>query len=229
MIMTLVLFPHFAWAGLTAADPSAAVQAPATPAPKTQVLFFGGCGANSGSMASWEKGFRKTKYGSRYEFTGVPYPGGGCGDGDVLSSGKGLIQKYAALINAKIKANPQQEIILVAHSSAGQLPGAIAEFLPKSAHVKVVILDGFNSSTGVQNKFPTTCYSARSSMSSCRDRIAFSAGCTQSFCKHFRMVNVNAGPNTEIPTGYDNFSPYTGWLDRINATATAHTDSGASH
>ncbi len=194
---------------------------------KPTVIFFGGWGASSADMATWETGVRQSSYGSRFDFQGVPYPrGAGWHQGNVLTHGQQEIINFANLI----KGNPQREFILVAHSSASQLPGEIAKYLPKTSHVKVVILDGFNAAAAVQDKFPTICYSATMAMNSCRKKVSFAAmGCSPKahMCAHFRMVNWTATSGlTNTRLGYQNFTPYLSWLDQVSPPTSDNSKAG---
>ncbi len=210
--------------------------APAQSNDKPQVIFFGGWGATQEDMRTWEARVRSDlEYGQRYLFTGVPYPkGAGWREGEVLrpQSAKSLIEHYVQLV----QKNPQREFVLVAHSSAGELVNAIGHRLPRSSRVKVVLLDGFNAAVHVQNKFPTICYYASSSMSQCRQRIAGpTVGCKQgkagNMCRHFKMLNSSIGASARLAEGYvGNFKPNLNWLTQIRgeSSTTAKTENSAS-
>lgn len=183
-------------------------------AAKPKVVMFGGYGATASHMATWESGARSSRYGSRFDFKGEPYPGGGHGQGQVVKHGQALINKYVAEIK-----NAKDEYILVAHSSAGELLNAIANKLPKDAKVRMVLLDTFNAAANVQNKFPTLCYSYVNSMSACRNRHKFDKGrCNTRMCAHFRMVNATASEDLGgVHAGYQNFSPNLSWLETASS------------
>lgn len=215
-----------AFAGSTVKLPEAPASAPAAVAPaipppvpvqqtsKPTILFFGGYDSTGDDMQAWESGCR-SEYGSQYNFKAYRFLGRAIKEAPALEAAEANIQRAVKLISA----NPNQEYILVGHSSAGHFPAEIARRLPKGSKIKLVSLDGFEGAAAMQSRYPTVCISRLEPHSNCENRTPFTpVGCNKGsrMCGHFRMVNKNAPADMSgTKGGYVNFSCNLDWLKRF--------------
>ena len=187
-----------------------------------RVLFFGGYASTPAQVTAWMHGAQKQR--PDVEFLAWSYPPGAGADRQDALNGFGN-DRFDQIVSL-IRSHPDDEHVIVGHSSGCAIADAVAEGLGDPPvpdfKARLVVLDGFTPDRPIS--IPVEYWSARCGTARSRNWKAlcdlpdfhayWADNAYTPWALHFSLINVNVPPYLEdLNHGYDDCRANLCWLE----------------